>query len=163
MGNRWEVSGSSIGFHAAPDVLRVRVWLVGQCTVACAVSVLNPGDLHGLTTHQAHTDNAVHAIRYTFTGEHQGQSYGRQWTFYFFSNGETVVSLHDVPPEVIALDYISTYNQNVWRADDGPPYWDGEYFCFYDNGAGDFVFSGTCEPAPPPPPEEILGDGFEGE
>jgi hypothetical protein len=39
--------------------------------------------------------------------------------------------------------------------------WSGEYFCFYDNGAGAFLFSGTCEPAPPPPPEEIFGDGFD--
>lgn len=110
----------------------------------------------------ANTDNAVNAIRYSFTGEFAGQIYGRQWTFYFFSSGEVVVSLHGVQPEQATFEWIYDHanQQYVWRAEDNP-YWNGEYFCFYDNGAGSYLFSGTCEPAPPPPPEEIFISGFE--
>ena len=112
----------------------------------------------------ANTDNAVHAIRYSFTGEVPGQIYGRQWTFYFFSNGETVVSLHGVQPAQVTYEWIYDHanDQYAWRAEDDL-YWDGQYFCFYDDGAGGFLFSGTCEPAPPPPPEDIYRDGFESE
>jgi len=110
----------------------------------------------------ANTDNAVNAIRYSFTGEFEGQIYGRQWTFYFFSSGEVVVSLHGVQPAQATFEWIYDYasQQYVWRAEDNP-YWNGEYFCFYDNGAGSYQFSGTCEPAPPPPPEYIFDDSFE--
>ncbi len=107
------------------------------------------------------TDNAVHAIRYSFTGESNGQIYGRQWTFYFFSNGDTVVALHGVQPAQATYEWIYDHAnlQYVWRAEDDP-YWDGEYFCFYDGG-GYSQFSGTCEPTPPPPPEYIFDDSFE--
>jgi hypothetical protein len=103
------------------------------------------------------TDNAVHAIRYSFTGEFEGEVYGRQWTFYFFSSGETVVSLHGVQPAQATFEWIYDHanSQYVWRAEDNL-FWDGEYFCFWDG-----VFQGTCEPAPPPPPEYIFDDSFE--
>lgn len=110
----------------------------------------------------ANQDNAVQAIRYSFTGEFQGQVYGRQWTFYFFSNGDTVVALHGVLPGQDTFEWIYDHGSEtyLWRAQDDP-YWDGEYFCFTDNGAGAPWYSGTCEPAPPPPPEYIFDDGFE--
>ncbi len=109
----------------------------------------------------ANTDNAVHAIRYSFTGEFQGAVYGRQWTFYFFPSGETVVGLYGVQPGQTTYEWIYDHVnlQYAWRAEDNLS-WDGYYFCFYDNG-GYSYFSGTCEPAPPPPPDEIFGSGFE--
>lgn len=107
------------------------------------------------------TDNAVHAIRYSFTGEFQGQTYGRQWTFYFFDDGTVVVALHGVLPAQVTYEWIydHTNSQYVWRAEDDP-FWNGEYFCFYDYG-GWSAFNGTCEPEPPPPPEYIFYDNFE--
>jgi len=122
-----------------------------------------PDDEANLGTYiGANTDNAVHAIRYSFTGEFQGLVYGRQWTFYFFSDGETLVSLHGVLPGQTTYEWIYDHAnlQYAWRAEDDP-YWDGFYFCFYDNGEGAFYYSGTCEYAPPPPPEEIFISGFE--
>lgn len=105
-------------------------------------------------------NNAVHAIRYSFTGEYQGQIYGRQWTFYFFTfASEVVVALHGVQPGQTTYEWIydHNYEQYLWRAQDDL-YWDGEYFCF---GGGLSWYSGTCEPAPPPPPEYIFWDSFE--
>lgn len=110
----------------------------------------------------ANTDNAVHAIRYSFTGEGGEGIYGRQWTFYFFSHGEVIVSLHGVLPAQITYEWIYDHanDQYVWRAEDNL-FWNGEYFCFYDYGTGTFQFSGTCEPQPPLPEEYIFDDSFE--
>lgn len=74
------------------------------------------------------------------------------------------VSLHGVQAAQATYEWIYDHanDQYAWRAQDDLS-WDGQYFCFYDNGAGAFLFSGTCEPAPPPPPEDIFWDEFESE
>ena len=107
------------------------------------------------------TDNAVHAVRYSFTGEANGTPYGRQWTFYFFSSGETVVSLHGVQPSQATYEriYDLSNSQYIWRAEDDP-FWDGAYFCFYSSGGYPY-YGGNCEPAPPPLPDGIFLSGFE--
>lgn len=104
----------------------------------------------------ANQDNAVHAARYSFLGDYPEFLYGRQWAFYFFPDGLTVVALHGAADGQATYEWI--YDPNVgylWQA--ATDFWDGGYFCF-QNGA----FLGDCV-APTPPPEEIFRNGFEPE
>lgn len=101
------------------------------------------------------TDNAVTAIRYSWLGEFSGGYYGRQWTFYFFSSGGTIVALHGVLEGQETFEWIYDHENGeyVWRAEDSA--WDGGYFCFQG------FYYGDCVPPAPPPPEEVFWDSFE--
>lgn len=102
------------------------------------------------------TDNAVTAVRYSFVDDYPQVTYGRQWTFYFFANGTTIVALHGVQDNQSTYEYIYDYDElaYVFRAE--TDYWDGGYFCFQGKW-----YYGDCVAPVPPPPEEYLIDGFE--
>ncbi len=97
----------------------------------------------------ANQDNAVRATRYSFLGEYSGGYYGRQWVFYWFSNGRTVVALYGPKDGEATFEWVWEYHFGtwLWRAEDSPD-WNGEYFCFQDG-----VYEGYCE---------IFNSGFEG-
>jgi len=103
----------------------------------------------------SNTNNAVSAIRYSFLGDYPQFLYGRQWTFYFFPDGLTVVALYGPQDGQTTYEGIWDFNYPgyIWKADVNV--WNGEYFCFRD---GDYI--SDCV-TPPPPPEEIFRDGFE--
>jgi hypothetical protein len=87
-------------------------------------------------------DNAAHATRYSFMGQGPGGYYGRQWVFYWFSNGRTVVALYGTQEGQATYEWIWDYSWEgiwLWRADENPG-WSGDYFCFQDG-----VFEGYCE------------------
>lgn len=96
----------------------------------------------------ANTDNSVHATRYSWLGEYSGGYYGRQWVFYRFANGRTVVALYGSEEGQINYEWIWEYYYGtwLWKGEENPN-WNGEYFCFQDG-----VFEGYCE---------IFRSGFE--
>jgi hypothetical protein len=100
-------------------------------------------------------DNAVTAIRYSFVGNPLGNAYGRQWAFYFFPGGRTVVALYGVEDDQQTYEYIWDTAAEIYVFNAQQHSWNGDYFCF-DYG----IYSGDCVTAPPPP-EEIFADGFD--
>jgi len=87
-------------------------------------------------------DNAVHATRFSFLGEGPGGYYGRQWVFYWFSNGRTVVALYGAQEGQASYEFIWDYSWDgiwLWKAEEHPD-WNGDYFCFQDG-----VFESYCE------------------
>lgn len=121
-----------------------------------------PADEQGLAGMVGgNTDGAVSAIRYSFLQADPNGEFNRQWAFYFFPDGLTVVALYGVPtgdsvyPSEMIFDNQSPY-ETFWSSTrDG---FTGQYFCFQGRS-----YIGDCVPPEPPPPEQILVDGFEAE
>lgn len=104
----------------------------------------------------ANTGNSVTAMRYSYLGPFGGGYYGRQWTFYFFPAGLTVVALHGAQDGQDTFEWIFDHTNGVYVWDALADGWSGEYLCFQDG-----FYVGDCVPPAPPPPEDIFINGFE--
>jgi hypothetical protein len=109
------------------------------------------------------TNNAVSGLRYSFLGFGNSGSFGRQWVFYFFPDGLTVVGLYGVPDDGSTYATESIIDLQLPSANDEWLLWNsqrdgfsGQYFCFQGR-----QYIGDCVPPAPPPPEEVFMDGFE--
>lgn len=104
----------------------------------------------------ANTNNAVTAIRYTFVNDPSSPTYGRQWTFYFFPDGLTVVALHGVLDNQVTYEWIFDHEASAYVFQAQFDFWDGGYFCFDGR-----EYQGDCVPPAPQPPDEFFLDSFE--